>query len=154
MAEKLVKVETKKKVAKLEEEKTSLPKGSIRSKKVLNIALTLASNGGENTVVYNISGKTPLVSYTILTSAGSSKRMNGLAARAKESLIENGFSINHVEGKRESEWLLVDANNVVVHIFSRNERDRIDLDSLYKGCPKTTITEDNVIDFVSRGVKK
>lgn len=137
-----------------EDEGPKLPKGSIRSKKVLDVALNLASNGGEDTVVYDIHDKTPLTSYAILCSAGSSKRLNGLVSRSKEALAENGFSINHVEGKRESTWMLVDAGYIVIHIFSREERKRVDLDSLYKGTPKTSIHDEDIKNYVTYGIKK
>lgn len=129
--------------------KFPLPKGGVRKADILEVGLVIASNRGENTRVYNISKKSPLVTYTIVTSASSERRCEAIAHYAEEALEEAGYKVDHVEGKRGSSWILVDAGIAVVHVFTREERERVNIDELYRGCLCTPITEDDVKAYVS-----
>jgi len=40
------------------------------------------------------------------------------------------MSINHVEGKPETGWILIDAHHVIINLFTKEERERISLDEL------------------------
>ena len=52
-------------------------------------------------------------------------------------LIQNNLPYNHTEGKRgDSKWILVDAEEVIIHIFEKNERDVYNLDLLWGDQPK------------------
>ena len=55
----------------------------------------------------------------------------------KKELIENNLPYNHTEGKRgDSKWILVDAEEVIIHIFEKNERNVYNLDLLWGDQPK------------------
>ncbi len=129
-------------------------KGRIRSKKVMNVALRLAAERGEDTVIYDVSSRNPLVRYAIITSGASDRRLESLTQEAEAALKDNGFVVDHVEGKNGSQWFLVDASSVVVHAFSREERERVKLDALYAPLPHKTITDDEVEAYVKGSSKE
>jgi ribosome-associated protein len=54
-----------------------------------------------------------------------------VAEAVLDALSRAGFSTHHVEGKETAEWILVDAEDVVVHIFSSEKRDFYRLESLW-----------------------
>lgn len=134
--------------------KTPLPKGGVRKRDILEVALELAANRGEDTVAYDISKKSPLVTYTIITSAASDKRAQSLAYYAREALEERGYRVDHIEGKRGSAWILVDAGHILVNVFTREERERFKLEDLYTGCPHTVITDEDVKAYVTRATAR
>lgn len=123
-------------------------KGTIRSKKVIDIALRLASNKGDNTIVYDIHNNSPLITYAIITTASSSRRLFSLADEAIDALKDNGFKVNHKEGKDDSSWMLVDAGYIVVHVFTPEERKRINLEELYQDCARKIITSEDVKQYL------
>lgn len=123
-------------------------KGSIRSKKVINIALRLASNKGENVIIYDIHKKSPLFTYCVILTGASTRRLYSLSDEACDALQDNGFKINHKEGKDESSWMLVDAGYVVIHIFTSEERKRINLEEIYNDCPRKIISNEEVKDYL------
>jgi len=129
-------------------------KGKISSKKVLDVALRVASNKGENTIVFDIREKSPIFNYAIVTSALSTQRLKSIAEEASEALKDNKFSIHHTEGRNGSKWVLVDASEVVVHVFLEDERERINLEALYKDCPTKVISDEEVDEYLTKAREK
>ena len=126
-----------------------LPKGGVDDRDILEVALDLSSNRGEETAAYRIDELSPLVTFAILTSAASVKRAESIAEHAEESLEAHGYKVGHIEGRHGSAWILVDAGSVVVHVFTREERERIKLDEIYVNCPQTRIGEGDLKAYLA-----
>lgn len=114
-------------------------KGSITSQRMIHIASDISYNYGEDVVIYDVREKSPFVSYFVVASASNDRRLRALIQTAKEALYDNYKEIDHTEGKNESNWILIDAKDVVVHLFTKDERKRVDLDSLYADVPHKII---------------
>lgn len=110
-------------------------KGTIRAVKPIHIAEDLSWNYGEDVVVYDVREKTPFVSYYIVASAQTERRLDFLKKTAEDSLYDNYKEVDHIEGRNDSKWILVDAHDIVIQLFTREERQRVDFDSLYQDCP-------------------
>lgn len=91
---------------------------------------------GENTRVYKVNELNPLIEYVVVTSATNSTQLQALADYVRESLIEHKLGYRHIEGNDSSKWLLVDSDDIVIHIFEENERDVYSLDKLYANCER------------------
>lgn len=116
----------------------------IKSKKVLDVALRLAMNRGENTIIYDVTSKTPLYDYVICTSGATEKRLKSLTHEAEDALLDNGFEVGHIEGKRGSTWFLVDGKFIIIHAFLPEVREEVKLEEKYVGLPKRVITEEDL----------
>jgi ribosome-associated protein len=114
-------------------------KGRITSQRALHIAADLSWNYGEDVVVYDVREKTPYVSYYIVASASNDRRLRALVATGKESLYNNYKDVDHTEGRNDSNWILVDAHDVVLQLFTKEERKRVDFDSLYADVPHKVV---------------
>ncbi len=114
-------------------------KGTITSQRVIHIASDLSWNYGEDVVIYDVRNNTPFVSYYIVASASNERRLKALIQTAKDSLYDNYKELEHTEGKNDSNWILLDAKDVVIHLFTKEERKRVDLDSLYASCPHKVV---------------
>lgn len=66
--------------------------------------------------------------------------MSALAQRLEEALSQAGVEPLGVEGLQEGLWVLMDYNDVVIHIFSQELRQFYDLESLWAEAPKTDLT--------------
>ncbi len=110
-------------------------KGTIRAVRPIHIAEDLSWNYGEDVVVYDVREKTPFVSYYIVASAQTERRLDFLKKTAEDSLYDNYKEVDHIEGRNDSKWILVDAHDIVIQLFTREERQRVDFDSLYQDCP-------------------
>ena len=51
---------------------------------------------------------------------------------AEEQLAKNGFRPTRIEGVRNSNWVLMDYNDVILHVFSTEDREFYNLDHIWK----------------------
>lgn len=87
---------------------------------------------GDNVCVYNVKNKNPLCDYVIVCTALNGKNMNAIATSVEDTLEENDFKINHIEGRESNDWVLVDCDDAIIHIMSQSYRDYVKLDDLLK----------------------
>ncbi len=108
--------------------------GKINDYNVINVGKFLVDNFAQNVIIYDVQNKTPFVSYYIVASSKNDYRMKKLVLDAKEALIKYGYEIDHVEGKNKSKWILIDSKDVVVQLFTKEERNNVKFDELYLDC--------------------
>jgi len=70
-----------------------------------------------------------------VASASNDRRLQALTATAQTSLYDNYHDVDHIEGKNDSKWILIDAKDIVVQLFTKEERGRVRFDELYLDCP-------------------
>ena len=69
--------------------------------------------------------------YFVIASANTATQVRAIADNIEESLNEKGVSPARKEGYREGEWVLLDYNSVVVHIFRTEAREYYALEALW-----------------------
>ncbi len=72
-----------------------------------------------------------LTEIVILCTASSARQARSLADAASAACKEQNFEILHTEGYQEGDWVLVDLNDIIVHIFQESARERYRLESLW-----------------------
>ena len=80
--------------------------------------------------------------YFILCSGGSQRHVLALAQHVEEALSQAGVKPLGVEGREEGQWVLMDYNTVIVHIFLEPRREFYNLEDLWSEVPKTQIDID------------
>lgn len=85
---------------------------------------------GENILVYDMEGKNPFYDKMILASVGSLRQADAIISYIEDALKDTEYSIRHVEGKN-SPWVLVDCNSVILSVFTKEERDFFELEKVY-----------------------
>ena len=90
----------------------------------------LEERKAEDILVVDVRNRTPFTDYYILVTAPNMR-----AAGAYAELLEDFFEsrtddLHQIEGEPESGWVLVDAGEVVVHIFTSIKRAEINLEEL------------------------
>jgi ribosome-associated protein len=81
--------------------------------------------------------------FFILCSGGSHRHVTALAQHVEEALAQAGVKPLGVEGREEGQWVLMDYNTVVVHIFMQPLREFYNLEDLWSEVPKTQIDPDS-----------
>ena len=92
-----------------------------------------------NLVVINVKDITPLAEFFVICDVNNTTQLKALAETLEKKLIDFGSGIHHKEGKKESGWILVDANEVIVHIFLTQERQKYNLEKLLIEQPRLQI---------------
>ena len=112
---------------------------------VKNIGRTLDFHKGNNVIVYDVSNKTPLARFYIAVSCNSASRVSAFASSVEEMIEKSGAQIKRVEGRAPSPWIVIDAYDIVVHVFSNEERERIKFDDIYDSCPQIDYSSGKVL---------
>jgi ribosome-associated protein len=81
--------------------------------------------------VMDVRKLTSLTNYMIVASATSSRQAKAIADNVREKLKEKGYQIRGTEGEKEGEWVLVDLNDIVVHIMVPATRAYYNLEQLW-----------------------
>lgn len=92
---------------------------------------TISDLKAKNITYYDVKGKNPLCDAIIVCTALNERNLNAIKEAVEETAEKNRLQINHVEGRNGSRWIIVDLNDIVVHIFDESERERINIDDLF-----------------------
>lgn len=110
--------------------KPSFPKLSAAKIERL-IHRTLDAHKAENIVSINLTGKSDFADRMLIASGTSSRHVGALAGHVVDLLGELGFGHLPVEGLETGDWVLVDAGDVVVHIFRPEVRTYYNLEKMW-----------------------
>ena len=80
--------------------------------------------------------------YFIICSGGSHRHVQALAQHVEETLAQAGVKPLGVEGLEEGQWVLLDYNTMLIHIFLQPLREFYNLENLWSEAPKTQIDTD------------
>jgi ribosome-associated protein len=95
------------------------------------VLVTLDELKGFDLKVLDVRKLTPLTDYMVIASGTSDRHVRALARTVIEKAKEWDHPPLGVEGDREGEWVLVDLNDVVVHVMLPRVRDFYQLERLW-----------------------
>jgi ribosome-associated protein len=99
---------------------------------ILDVVLhSLEDAKAEETVALDITGKSALADHLVVTSGRSHRHVGAVADQLARDLREAGFGKPRVEGLPHCDWVLVDAGDVIVHIFRPEVREFYNLEKLW-----------------------
>jgi len=87
---------------------------------------------GIDIIQIDIHELTPMADYMLISTGRSSRHLQAMADELARKAKVNKIHPIHVEGQGESEWILVDMGDVIVHVMSANARSFYDLESLWE----------------------
>lgn len=94
-------------------------------------AKLLDDKKAENISVIKIDDISSLADYFVIATGRGSTHVRSLSDELEEKLKEQGIAPARIEGYRSDSWILLDYQNVVVHVFTQEARDFYDLDRLW-----------------------
>ena len=87
----------------------------------------------EDTVTIDLNGKTAFADAMVVTSGRSNRHVGAVADRVLEGLKKAGIPDARVEGMPHCDWVLIDAGDVIVHVFRPEVRAFYDLEKMWAG---------------------
>ncbi|MHB8068275.1 MAG: ribosome silencing factor [Desulfobaccales bacterium] len=120
---------------------TAVATTPVAPEALLELAVkTIDAVKGLEPVVLEVKGSCSFADYFLICSGTSRRHVSALAQRLEEALSQAGVEPLGVEGLQEGLWVLMDYNDVVIHIFSQEIRQFYDLEGLWAEAPKTNLT--------------
>ena len=98
-------------------------------KEVQEIVDIMEDKKAKDIKVYDMRGKSTFFDYSILCTGSSSRNIEAITTDIKKSL-EN---VKSVEGLDEANWVLIDAGDFIISVFSKDAREYYRLDDFYNG---------------------
>ena len=85
----------------------------------------------EDTVEIDLTGKTSIADTMIVTSGRSHRHVGSIADRVVQAFKDNGFGPPRIEGLPACDWVLIDAGDVLIHIFRPEVRSFYNLEKMW-----------------------
>ena len=92
---------------------------------------SLSDDKAQDTVVIDLEGKTELADFMVIASGTSQRQVGAMAEHLRERLKARGLRGLSVEGERQCDWVLIDAGDVLVHLFRPEVRNFYNLEKMW-----------------------
>ena len=100
--------------------------------KILKIVVqTLDENKADDIVTVDLNGISSIASHMVVASGTSQRHVASLAEKVVENLKKEGFRAS-VEGAEKADWVLIDAFDVIVHLFKPEVRAFYNLEKMWQ----------------------
>ncbi len=96
-----------------------------------NIEKILDNNKAQSIISIDLKNKSYIADYMIIASGTSSRHLQSLSEILVNELKVLGINDCRIEGKDSSDWKLVDAHDVIVHIFHPEKREFYNLEKMW-----------------------
>jgi ribosome-associated protein len=94
----------------------------------------------EDTNTIDLTGKTSIADAMVVTSGRSNRHVGAIADRVLEGLKKAGLPDVRVEGMPHCDWVLIDAGDVIVHVFRPEVRAFYNLERMWTGSARSRRT--------------
>ena len=91
---------------------------------------TLDEGKAEDLVVIDLQGKSLIANQMVVASGTSQRHVASLAEKVQEKLKAAGY-VSMSEGEEKADWILIDAFDVIVHIFKPEVREFYNLEKMW-----------------------
>lgn len=106
-------------------------KPTERNDMLSSILETLEDAKAEKTIVIDLDGKTTLADAMVITTGRVNRHVSAISDQIVEMLKSHGHTGIRVEGQPHCDWVLIDAGDVIVHVFRPEVRSFYNLEKMW-----------------------
>ena len=99
---------------------------------VKKIVEALEDKKAEDITVLDIGGVSSIADYFIIANGNNANQLTAMEDALDEAMDTNGVHQKQVEGTSNSTWILMDYQDIIVHLFSKEDRQFYDLDRIWR----------------------
>ena len=92
---------------------------------------SLDDDQAQEIVSIPLEGKTAIADFMVIASGRSTRQVAAMAQKLSERIKHGGFGHTRIEGLPAADWVLVDAGDVVVHLFRPEVRSFYNLERMW-----------------------
>jgi ribosome-associated protein len=120
-----------------------LAKESIDGKERLLLCINASlKRKAKNLTILNLKELSSFADYFIICSGTSDRQVQSIAASIQENLKEYGIVPLGIEGESLGKWVLMDYEDVIIHVFYEPIREFYDIERLWPDAPRMDIGDD------------
>ncbi|MFN3936433.1 MAG: ribosome silencing factor [Gemmobacter sp.] len=95
------------------------------------ILASLDDDKAEDVVSIDLRGRSEIADHMVIASGRSSRQVAAISEKLTERLKEDFGIVSKVEGKETGDWVLIDAGDVIVHVFRPEVREFYQLEKMW-----------------------
>lgn len=104
-----------------------------QSKEMAKLAYqALSEKKAEDIRIIDISEISVIADYFIIASGSNANQLQAMQDSVDEQLYKAGYHVKQIEGNQRSSWILMDYSDIIVHIFSKEDRLFYDLERIWR----------------------
>lgn len=108
-----------------------LSSDSLAAALLATVHASLVDAKAEDIVAVDLDGKSPIADHMVIASGRSSRHVGAVADKLLQALKAEASGPIRVEGLAQADWVLIDAGDVIVHIFRPEVRSFYNLEKLW-----------------------
>lgn len=116
---------------------TAIPAATLSSEEILGLVIaSLEDDKAEDILVIDLSGKTAIADSMVIASGRSARHVSTTAEKLMDRLKTQAGMIARNEGVEFGDWALIDAGDVIVHLFRPEVREFYELEKMWQAAPQ------------------
>ena len=92
-------------------------------------------------LVLDMKALTPMADYYVICHGNNERQVQAIAKTLKDTVEEQGIVVKRMEGYEQSRWILLDLNNIICHIFHKDERPYYNLERLWGDAEEVSVKD-------------
>jgi len=97
----------------------------------LNAAETLNEKKGSDVIILDISDLSSYADFLVIASGNNDRHIDSLADEVEDKLANDGIIPRNIEGQAASGWILMDYGDIIVNVFSKEQRQYYNIEQLW-----------------------
>lgn len=89
----------------------------------------------------DLRGLTTIADYFVVCTAESERQLRAVANAIDEDLVDAGAKRPRIEGSAETGWVLLDFSDVIIHVFSPEQREFYRIERLWKQAQPVVVVQ-------------
>lgn len=112
------------------------------SKELLQLTVEAADDKrADDIVALDVAEVSLMADYFVILSADSKRQVQAIADNIVDFVRKAGSDVESVEGRTAGEWVLIDAGDVIVHVFQKDARAHYNLEKLWSDAPIVDVAQ-------------
>ena len=106
----------------------------------LEIAGALDAKKGQDIVILDIAERSGFADFFVIADAGNSRLLEALSDEAEDRMTALGEVLHHKEGLGDSGWILLDFGDIIINLFTKQQRDHYNIEKVWSDCDTIEFT--------------
>ena len=104
-------------------------------------AKTLGDKKAPDILAIDIMEKASFADYLVVATGNSERQVNALVDDVEDAFAKEGLFVKNIEGKQNSGWVLMDFGDIIVNVFTKEQREKYGIEKVWGDCSFLDIEE-------------